>query len=128
MCRHATCMLIKYADDTKLFLPFCPSSVDIPVSPISGDLRRFQSWCRLWKLRVNPSKCQCQYLGASNPRLPILMAEDNTVVTTESVCDLVVWLTSDLKPSLNCRKAVSRGQQMLSLIKIAFKILQPSLL
>ena len=120
--------LIKYADDIKLYLPYSPSSVDTLVSPISDDLHRFQAWCRTWKLHVNPSKCQCLYLGASNPHLPIFLSDDSPVVATQSVCDLGVWLSSDLKPSLNCKKAAARGQQMLSLIKIAFKYLQPPLL
>jgi hypothetical protein len=120
--------LIKYADDTKLYLPYFPSSVVASISPISDDLHNFHVWCNLWKLRVNPSKCLCQYLGASNPRLPVLLEDNNSVVSTDCVCDLGVWLTSDLKPSLNCARAAKRGHQMLSLIKIAFKFLQPSLL
>ena len=39
------------------------------------------------------------------------------------------WAVStDLKPSANYKKAASRGQRMLTLIKIAFKFLQPSVL
>ena len=54
--------IIKYADDTKLYLPFSPTSVETNISPLCSDLYHFQAWCNMWKLRVYFSKCRCQYL------------------------------------------------------------------
>ena len=67
------------------------------------------------------------YLGTSNPRLPISL-NDYCVPSCDTVSDLGVFLTSDLKPSVHCKNAASRGQRMLTLFKITFKYLQPSVL
>ena len=121
--------LVKFADDTKLYFSYDPSSVSVPVSPLNDDLSRFSEWCTKWRLRLNFEKCHCLYIGSSNPRTPVCLNDNSyPIESCESVCDLGVWLTTDLKPSLNCKRAALKGQRMLTLIKIAFRYLSPSLL
>ena len=120
--------ITKYADDTKLYVSYCPSSIVNPISPLSDDLQNFVAWCNMWKLRINFSKCQCLYLGAANPCLPISLNDGFCVTSCETVSNLGILLTSDLKPSVHYENAASRGQRILTLIKIAFRFLQPSVL
>ncbi|MEL7307906.1 MAG: reverse transcriptase family protein, partial [Pseudomonadota bacterium] len=119
--------ILKFADDTKLFTLFDPHVVAPQCSPINDDLNRIFKWCETWCLKLNMEKCMCMHIGSTNPCLPVCVS-GNQLSPVSSVRDLGVYISNDLKPSLQCMKAVSKGHRMLSVIKLCFKHLDVSVL
>lgn len=113
--------IIKYADDTKLFLNFSQISIPGP-QLLQNDLHRVAAWCSLWCLKLNAEKCACLHFGHQNPNKSYFI-EDVSVKPSISVKDLGIIITDDLKPSVQCRTAIVKAQRMLSVIKLAFKFL-----
>ena len=112
--------ILKFADDAKIYNIFNPRSISYVSSPLNDDLSKVFSWCETWCMRLNTTKCSCVHFGYNNPCLPVLV-EDQCIESVQSVKDLGVWVSSDLKPSLQCSMAALRGQRMLNLIKLCFK-------
>ena len=67
-------------------------------------------------------KCACVHFGLHNPRRSYFI-DDNQICSAESVLDLGVVITNDLKPSTHCLRAIAKAQKMLSILKLAFKFL-----
>jgi hypothetical protein len=114
--------LLKFADDVKVLSIFDPHTVSRLYSPLNDDLYRISKWCEQWCLKLNTEKCTCMHIGVTNPCLPVCMSDNNvTLSTASSLKDLGVWISCDLKPSIQCLKAASKSHRMLSIIKLCFK-------
>jgi len=112
-----------FADDTKNYSVI--KSFDDTLRLQDG-IDRLMKWSSIWLLRFNAAKCQIMQFGNSilttyTMRDPSLNVSTTLDVVTEEK-DLGVWCTSDLKPSLHCRKVAVKASQTLSLIRRTFKI------
>ena len=87
---------------------------------LQEDLHRISSWCSTWLLKLNSDKCLCVHFGLHNPTNLYLIGDDS-INNSNSVVDLGVLITSDLKRSAQCQRVISKAQRMLSMIKLAFK-------
>ena len=121
--------ILKFADDTKMFVKFDPNSFPNPssFSPLNEDLHRLSRWCNEWCLKLNMSKCVCVHFGSNNPRLSVSISTTPTTCV-DHVMDLGVWVSEDLKTSSHCLKAASKAQRVLSMIKLSFKYLDSPIL
>ena len=100
--------IIKFADDIKLFSSLNRadhSSFDGTDNlfdwPLQRDLDLISDWCNSWLLKLNPDKCSCLHIGRSNPHIKYNI-KDSLIPPSDSVVDLGVVLTKDLKPSTHC--------------------------
>lgn len=114
--------IIKFADDVKLFMSFDTNSPSFDSFALQNDLDRVANWCAAWLLKLNITKCSCLHIGHKNP-LTNYKINDFIIAETDSVADLGVTFTNDLKPSKHCLKAAAKAQKMLAIIKLAFKFL-----
>ena len=114
--------LLKFADDVRIFIHYDSHSLTNPSSPLTDDLTRISDWCIKWQMSLNLTKCQCIHFGSDNPCLPSFV-QHAELPTNNSVRDLGVLLSSDLKPSVQCSLAAKKAQKMLVLIRLSFKLL-----
>ena len=73
-------------------------------------------------MSFNISKCACVHFSYNNPGRTYFIG-DAGIPDSESVIDLGVLITQNLKPSAQCLRAAARAQRMLATIKLAFKFL-----
>ena len=92
---------------------------------LQDDLSRVAAWCRTWLLRLNTTKCNCIHFGKGNVDRSYVLDSDLLPVTGEEK-DLGVMITSDLKPSNQCKRAAARANKILGCIRLAFKFLDLS--
>ena len=84
------------------------------------------AWCKTM-VQFNVGKCKLLQLGNSSPANYYLSSPDGFFrslickVTEEK--DLGVWCASDVKPSLQVQKAVTKAMQTLGMLKRSFKFL-----
>lgn len=110
--------LIKFADDVRLFLPVDPSQI----APLQCDLNRISEWCSAWLLELNVSKCACLHIGYNNPSHSYHIDGTN-IAEVDSIIDLGISITKNLKPTSQCHLAAAKAHKMISIIKLAFRFL-----
>ena len=94
---------------------------------LQKNLDMVNEWSHKWLLKFNVDKCKLLQLGNSSPANYYLSSSDGfsrpliCKVTEEK--DLGVWCTSDMKPSLQVQKAVTKAMQTLSMLKRSFRFL-----
>ena len=78
--------------------------------------------CNNWQLQLNrdTDKCSCIHFCSGNPCLPLLLSGE-PIPTVREVQDLRILISLTLKPPLQCTRAASKGQKMLSMIRLSFK-------
>ena len=89
--------IIKFADDAKIFVTFPMSSPSYTVR-LQDDLSRVAEWCSTWHLSLNLDKCTCIHFGLHNKNKTYFIG-NKAVCNSNSVTDLGVLITKDLKPS-----------------------------
>ena len=99
----------------------------------SSYLNLINTWSLKWQLYLNISKCK--YISLGNSLNAAYTIFDSNTAERIQLCqvteekDLGIWFTQDLRPSTQCRKAISKAMQALGLIKRFFKFMsQESLL
>ena len=70
-------------------------------------------------LRFNAGKCKTMHFGHGNPDIVYHMGEINLEEIKEEK-DLGVYITPDLKPSTQTRKAANKGMNCLRVIRQTF--------
>jgi len=69
------------------------------------------SWCQEWLLKLNPDKCKVMHIG-HRMKTDYYVTEEGVTrqldETTEET-DLGIYVTDDLKVSLQCAKAASKA-------------------
>ena len=63
--------LVAYADDATL-IASVPSPLMRPVvaASLNRDLAKISSWCKMWGMKMNPSKTQCMIVSRSRTAFP----------------------------------------------------------
>ena len=119
---HSCIML--FADDTKLYR--------VVTSPedcvaIQQDIDNLVEWSRLWQLRFHPKKCKVMRVGTGHPDARYHMTEgDGDVVELEITRlekDLGVHIDDQLKFHEHVSKTVSKGNQLVGLIRRSFQFM-----
>jgi hypothetical protein len=82
--RHAL-----FADDCKIY-----GTAD-KANEIKSDLAVVQTWCDVWKMKLNVDKCSVLHIGVSNPKTNYTIA-GKILATVQQQKDLGVVLTSTL--------------------------------
>ena len=72
-----------------------------------------------WGMELNAAKCKVMHVGPCNPGHGYQMAGKDLEVTTEEK-DIGVTVTSDLRPTQQCRRAARTARGVLSQIQRAF--------
>ena len=111
-----------FADDTKLWRTIVTES-DGEI--LQRDLVSLDQWSSKWLMGFNVGKCKVMHLGSTNPgRNYFMRAPDQlTQKPLEKVdCekDLGVWVSKDMKPSIQSVKAANRGMNVLRTIRKTF--------
>jgi hypothetical protein len=102
--------ITKFADDTK------------GQKEIRGeaDRRKMQEaldtlwrWAERWKMEFNLAKCKVMHVGRNNPQYEYNM-NGVKLGKTEEEKDVGIWITKNLKPTVQCHKAASRAKAVLN--------------
>ena len=106
-----------FADDTKIYCVF--DNNDSP-DLFRESLRRFCEWSRTWQLSVAFNKCSVLSLGYNNQRNDYHF-ENILLENVDSVVDLGIVISRDLKSSQYCRLISARALARCAVMFRAFK-------
>ena len=108
-----------FADDAKLFTS--TESVS-KREELQKDLETLDKWSDDWLLKFNVAKCKRMHLGYNNQGFDYRM-EGHQLERIEEEKDLGVWITSNMKPSLQCSKAAGKAMAVLAQVRKAFQFM-----
>ena len=94
------------------------------------DLDNMQEWCRTWLLKLNLEKCKVMHIGKSlNTTYKMEISPGSCIDLCEvnSEKDLGLWVTSSLKPSLQCDKAAANATRIMVMLKRTFSCMSKEL-
>ena len=101
-----------FADDLKLYTSVQCSG---DVVNLQNSLVFIKSWCIMWQLTVNVSKCHVLHLGYNNPG-HIYCYDQNEIPAATSVCDLGVDIDSSLKYDRHISRIVSKSYSRIGIL------------
>ena len=110
-----------FADNTKIYTAVKSIANS---QRLQTDLNLLARWADDWLLRLNVKKCRCMSIGSTTTTSYNLTDASNNqhnLSTTNCEKDLGIWLSSTLRPSVQCQKAYSKAMQSLATIKRSFK-------
>ncbi len=108
--------VLRFADDAKLIAPRSDFNT------LQRNLRVAWGSSEDWALPLNADKCVHLPIG-QNPAVPLLLHDDVPISTAESMRDLGVFVTTNFKPSLNARLAVTRARARLFQVRRGFVVM-----
>ena len=110
-----------FADDSKVYTVIKTLE---DTHKLQADLDSIQNWCHIWLLRLNLLKCKVMHVGNSHIVAEYVLCDNSgeqfKLTEVDHEKDLGVWISSDLKPSLHCSKAVASAMRVLSMIRRTF--------
>ena len=116
---HST--VLKYADDIKI-VSSSTSSTDKSLNLLQEDLNRLVSWSNDWLLKFNFAKCRVLHFGSHTDNFTTLHLNDFPISVSSCECDLGVYISNNLKPSLQCLiRAAASAQRLLNLVRLSFR-------
>ena len=83
---------------------------------LQNDLDKLVKWSEKWQMLFNFRKCKCLHTGHGNLDVNYKM-EDTVLGTTVKEKDLRVTISADMKVSVQCGIAASKGNRFLGLIR-----------
>ena len=111
-CIETDCLL--YADDVKLFHRV-ESTEDVAV--LQRDIDRLCGWAKTWKLKLNPSKCQCiTFTLKSSPVRAVYRLDSHELTRCHEVRDLGVILDAKLTFAQHVDVTVRKCKKMMGMI------------
>ena len=127
IAENIQCKLGVFADDTKIY-----SIINnmCNTMELQCDLDNMQEWCRTWLLKLNLEKCKVMHIGKSlNTTYKMEISPGSCIDLCEvnSEKDLGLWVTSSLKPSLQCDKAAANATRILAMLKRTFSFMSKEL-
>ena len=99
----------KFADDTKGAMVVESEEHRDELQRILNEL---EQWAKDWHMEFNVEKCKIMHVGRHNQRFDYVMARQN-LTKVEEEKDLDIWMSTNLKPSLQCLKAATAANQVL---------------
>ena len=107
-------ILKKFADDTK-FGRIVKDSSD--ADALQKNINKLVEWADTWQMKFNPGKCKVLHFGRGNYNYSYTMngyAPAGTILEcTSEEKDVGVWISTTLKPSLQCQKAANKANSVL---------------
>ena len=113
--RHHNMKYHLYADDTQLYMSFCPSSSnepDLTRTRIEACIKDIQLWMSSNKLKLNDEKTELLVLHAQNrpqPQLLSISAGDDVITRSNEVRNIGVWFDKTLNMekhiNMTCKSA-----------------------
>lgn len=113
-CAESFCKI--FADDTKVY------NVSTKHCQIQNDLDKIHLWSQTCQLPFNAAKCKCMYLGHNNPKNAYFLNKIK-ICECEEEKDLGATFDPTLKFKIHINNIVSKGNQVLGLIKRNFDYL-----
>jgi hypothetical protein len=104
--------LLKFADDTKLYLSL---KNDEATALLQEDLRVLCQWSHDWQMLFNAAKCSVLHVGHNNPGASYEFGGVTLAEVTEAR-DLGVIVHQSLKPSCQCLQAAKKANRVLGMI------------
>nr|VZH99095.1 unnamed protein product [Spirometra erinaceieuropaei] len=112
------CDVAMFADDIKIWSTI-RSEVD--EARLQTNLDHLEKWSNDWLLPFNVNKCNFLRVGrTSSPNHTVFRLTDKPLQEVDAQKDLGVWITTSLKPSLQCSKVAKSAMSILYLVKRAF--------
>nr|VZI20893.1 unnamed protein product [Spirometra erinaceieuropaei] len=112
------CDVAMFADDIKIWSTI-RSEVD--KTRLQTSLDHLEQWSKDWLLPFNVNKCTFLRVGrTSSPNHTVYRLTDKPLQEVDAQKDLGVWITTSLKPSLQCSNVAKSAMSMLYLVKRAF--------
>ena len=99
------CRISKFADDAKIGNE---AVTPLQRQQIQGDLNKLAEWANRWQMNFNTDKCKVLHIGSNNPRAQYSM-NNKQLQAVGREKDLGVIITSDLKPSQQCKEAIKKA-------------------
>ncbi len=116
--RDLDCDVTLFADDIKIWKVVQNTADE---EQLQDNLNRLEEWSKHWLMPFNVSKCNFLKIGNCREPSPTVYSLNGTPLQqVDSQKDLGVWITSSLKPTLNCMKAAKTARSVLQLIRRAF--------
>ena len=109
-----------FADDTKLWRKVTDQAGR---DGLQQDLVGLRGWSEDWLMDFNVDKCKVMHMGCNNSEHDYAMVTDQGLKTLQKVDtekDLGVWISKDLKPSVQCGKAAAKAMQALRTVRKTF--------
>ena len=105
--------LLKFADDTKLFI----KNKEIgDKRKLQDDIDKLVRWSEKWQMLFNFGKCKSLHTGPGNTGMKYEMG--GTILSkTVKEKDFGVTMNANMKVSEQCRIAASKGNQVLGMIR-----------
>ncbi len=106
-----------FADDTKMVSAINPAIAIADSLSLQNDIDSAFRWASTWLMQLNPTNYKVMHLGKRNPNLnySVLNQENTTRLPLESTSherDLEIVISSNLKQSLQCKKAAAKASSM----------------
>ncbi len=108
--------VLLFANDAEIIAPRSDSNI------LQQNFRAAWGWSEASALSLNVDKCVHLPIGQC-PAVPLSLHDDAPIITAESTWDLGVFVTTNFKPSLNARLAVSRARARLFQIRHGFVVM-----
>ena len=105
-------MLLKFADDTKLFGSVTSSGEQLSMQ---NDLSTLLSWSVDWQMLFNIEKCKVMHFGHNNTLFDYQLEGRYLDKVTEDK-DLGIVVSNDLKVSKHCSQAYAKANKLLGVI------------
>ena len=108
-----------FADDTKVWQKIAKDNDN---SLLQADLQSLEAWFKYWQLKFNPEKCKVMHIGHKFKTFYKMSDNgiDKQLQEVREEKDLRVFVTSDLKPSMQCITTANKAQSVLRMIKRNF--------
>ena len=107
-------ILSKFADDTKIG---AIADTEENRQALQNNIERASDWADKWQMKFNAAKCHMIHFGGKNPCHSYTMggyAPGGQILdSVNNEKDLGIFISSDLKPSLQCQKAAKKANSVL---------------
>nr|VZH99550.1 unnamed protein product [Spirometra erinaceieuropaei] len=112
------CDVAMFADDIKIWSTI---QNEVDEARLQTNLDHLEQWSKDWLLLFNVNKCNFLRVGrTSSPNHTVYRLTGKSLQEVDAQKDLVVWITTSLKLSLQCSKMAKSAMSMLYLVKRAF--------
>ncbi|BHF61919.1 hypothetical protein SprV_0100489900 [Sparganum proliferum] len=111
------CDAAMFADDIKIWTTI---RNEVDEARLQTNLDRLEQWSKVWLLPFNVNKCIFLRVGGtSSPNRMVNRLTSKPLQEVDAQEDLGVWITTLLKPSLQCSKVAKSAMPILYLVKRA---------
>ncbi|BHF65879.1 hypothetical protein SprV_0200889200 [Sparganum proliferum] len=112
------CDVAMFAEDIKIWSTI-RSEVD--EARLQTNLDHLEQWSKDWLLPFNVNKCNfLRVCRTSSPNHTLYLLTGKPLQEVDAQKDLGLWITTSLKPSLQCSKVAKSAMSILYLVKRAF--------